>query len=97
MPVSRAISRGLLWLSGLSSWPQIRSLTNLIFASVRADFGRPLPGCCTFGINFFNEVIDSTTFPCLIWKFFHHTQRPPNVSEFVDSKLDNGHSQLSVP
>jgi len=44
MPVWRSISRGLLWLSGLSSWLQISSLTNLMFVSVRTDFGRLLPG-----------------------------------------------------
>ena len=42
IPVSRWISRGVLWLCGASSWLQIKSATVAMFCAVQAD-RRPLP------------------------------------------------------
>jgi len=44
IPVSLAISRGLLLVPGCSSWLQIKSLTNSIFESVLTERRLPLPG-----------------------------------------------------
>jgi len=43
IPISRWISRAVLWLCGGSSWLQIKSATVAMFCAIRVDRKRPLP------------------------------------------------------
>ena len=73
MPVSRAISLGLLLVPGLSSWLQILLSTISMFAVERAVRGRPAATarqpCSTSSlINFSHQVIQYRLFYCLFEK-----------------------------
>jgi len=67
-PVSITISRGLLLVPACPSWLQMKSLTNWMFESVLAKWGRPLPGSLsTLPVEsiFFTRSYNARRFHCL--------------------------------
>jgi len=72
IPVSRDISRTVLWVCSLSSWLKTKSLTVSTFSSVRALRGLLLTGRLStvpVSRNFFQQLVNATLCPAFLRKF----------------------------
>jgi len=96
IPVSLAISRGLLLVPGCSSWLQIKSLTNSILESVLTERRRPLqPFNTSDRINSSYKIIQSTPFPLYRRKLSNHSVNRPTFLRATAVQAGTAEARIS--